>query len=899
MAARHAMQGMLLAASLLLALVLPQDREDALAAARAAVAAAEQQFGVDSVEVSEQLVKLCNQLANARRFDEALAAAERVLVIREAKLPPGHTRIGIALANVATMHVERDDLELAIPLLERARDLLARNAPSRAMLGTLSNLGTCQAKLGDYASAQATMQAAVAYGREHAPDHPMLASVLQNLAQVRLNQGFVEEARALVDETLRIFEMVAPGSVGHIHATYGLGHVLLGAERLDDAEPLLRAAFAMETKRSPDSVMAATIEASLGRLMTMRGDLPAAKQHLEHAIAVAEAASAGQRVLAMRIQLAAALEEQGDNDAALAESSRCIAEETVQRDRVAHLSMWVLHGQLLELCGHHEQAAAVLRETLDRAGAAGLSSLASVQAGRRVLAASLHALGDVAGAMAELRANLDDFDRMLARMLPALSESNRLAVVQRQRTQLDVLLQWSAERPDLCPPALAYRHVLAWKGQVARGMQEQLVVARADEQGIAQLRRLQQIEDELAGDRSDIATLRERDRLIALVSRSTSVRAHVDVEAVQRALPENDVLVDYLVTAPPPAERSYVAFVVRRDSVQRFDLGPASAVERAVGAHVQLASRCVRPGAADLLRRVGLAARERVFDALHESVAGCRTVWLSPDDVLATLPFETLPGPTPGTFLVESVDLRYLQNAWDLCQPGLPASTPRLLAFGDIDYGAAPAQPLASRGVPRPFAALPNTRRELQQLAACCGDVPVVLVRGAEANEARLRREVPAATFVHLATHGFCGLEPGDGVVAAGIAMAGANLPAGADDGILTADEARLLDLTKCRMVVLSACQTGLGTPFAGESLLGLRRSMRIAGARTTVTSLWRVDDDATAKLMADFYRELFTTHCDPAVALRAAQLRALGNARAETGEALPGLWGAFVCEGR
>ncbi len=292
------------------------------------------------------------------------------------------------------------------------------------------------------------------------------------------------------------------------------------------------------------------------------------------------------------------------------------------------------------------------------------------------------------------------------------------------------------------------------------------------------------------------------------------------------------------------------------------------------------------------------AARQRVIAPLAKALGNCHRLWISPDDTLATLPFETLPGTRAGGYLVEELEISYLQNATDLLRPAVVAKEPSMVAFGDIAYGSG-AEPFAAlRGVPRPFSPLPFAAQELQDLAAACDDIRCTVVRGHETTEARLRELVGQATYLHLATHGFCGHEHGVGVITAGIALAGANDVPGTDDGILTVDEAAFLDLGACRLVVLSACQTGLGKPFAGESLLGLRRALHIAGARATITSLWRVDDAATAALMADFYRELFAGKREPATALRAAQLRALARARSTAGEGLPGLWGAFVCEG-
>ena len=114
-----------------------------------------------------------------------------------------------------------------------------------------------------------------------------------------------------------------------------------------------------------------------------------------------------------------------------------------------------------------------------------------------------------------------------------------------------------------------------------------------------------------------------------------------------------------------------------------------------------------------------------------------------------------------------------------------------------------------------------------------------------------------------------------------GLALAGANRnPESStdvlqlDDGILTALEVAELDLGGTELVVLSACETGLGRAAGGEGLLGLQRAFQVAGARTVVASLWKVDDEATQQLMSEFYSNLWQKHLSPLEALRQAQLR-------------------------
>jgi hypothetical protein len=131
-----------------------------------------------------------------------------------------------------------------------------------------------------------------------------------------------------------------------------------------------------------------------------------------------------------------------------------------------------------------------------------------------------------------------------------------------------------------------------------------------------------------------------------------------------------------------------------------------------------------------------------------------------------------------------------------------------------------------------------------------------------------------------------------------GVALAGANswlrgeqLSDETEDGILTAEEVSCLTLTGTELVVLSACETGLGDIPNGEGVLGLRRSFVLAGARSLVLSLWKVPDSQTRDLMIEFYTRLIGGEARSA-ALRDAQL-ALKEQYAD-----PFYWGAFICQG-
>src|SRR5262249_22635646 len=145
----------------------------------------------------------------------------------------------------------------------------------------------------------------------------------------------------------------------------------------------------------------------------------------------------------------------------------------------------------------------------------------------------------------------------------------------------------------------------------------------------------------------------------------------------------------------------------------------------------------------------------------------------------------------------------------------------------------------------------------------------------------KLDRKRQPPRWLHLATHGF--FDPGrlspvgrnsrsastsqlstedvtvrNPLLLSGLVLAGAN--SDPDRGILTAEEAALLDLRGCELVVLSACQTGLGPVTFGEGLLGLQRAFSVAGAKSVAASLWSVPDKATQELMTRFYANLWNS---------------------------------------
>jgi CHAT domain-containing protein len=163
----------------------------------------------------------------------------------------------------------------------------------------------------------------------------------------------------------------------------------------------------------------------------------------------------------------------------------------------------------------------------------------------------------------------------------------------------------------------------------------------------------------------------------------------------------------------------------------------------------------------------------------------------------------------------------------------------------------------------------------------------------------------PPPSMLHIATHGFwldrrspsaptaSATTTGEFVDVptnrSGLAFAGANLPE--HDGILTAEQIGHLDLRGTSLVVLSACDTGLGSAHVTEGVFSLSRAFAIAGAQSVITSLWRLPDAPSAELMERFYEALEQSPMrDPAAALCRVQAEFATEGRHAKE------WGGYIC---
>lgn len=404
----------------------------------------------------------------------------------------------------------------------------------------------------------------------------------------------------------------------------------------------------------------------------------------------------------------------------------------------------------------------------------------------------------------------------------------------------------------------------------------------------------------------------DADELEAAISaRSAQFRvqsAPVTLEAIQRSLPHDSALVEISTYHPfdPLAvtkegalgKTRYVAYVLKRTG------GPAW-VELGEGATIDKKIAALRRLLADPSSQIRESARaldEQIMRPVRHLTGPIQNLFVSADGALNLIPFGALID-EQNHYLVENYTLTYLTSGRDLLRLQSKSGNSRnpvVIANPTFDGNNIASDKSATTsnrsGLQRRsddlaqavYGQLPGAAVEGQALKRILPNA--TLLTGPRATELAVKR-LKSPLVLHIATHGFfLPNESNSGnvqsesashwenpLLRSGIVLAGANQRRGGsgEDGILTALEAAGLDLWGTRVVVLSACETGLGEVRNGDGVYGLRRALVLAGAESQLMTLWKVDDSTTKDLMVNYYK-LLEAHEGRADALRHVQLRML-----------------------
>jgi CHAT domain-containing protein len=331
---------------------------------------------------------------------------------------------------------------------------------------------------------------------------------------------------------------------------------------------------------------------------------------------------------------------------------------------------------------------------------------------------------------------------------------------------------------------------------------------------------------------------------------------------IQKSLLPDEAVVEIVQIRNSNREDHYVSYVIKPATLKRVYLGKATEINEAIAVFREKV----------INRQDENFAYAKVWKPLSESLKGAKNLYISADGAYHQLSIQGLKD-EDGRYLGDKVGLQLLCNSADVIEVKKnnlrgqrPASA---VLIGNPKYGQGDM-----------IEQLPGTELEVKKIAKLLlmQKVKATSLIGESATEQKIK-ELHSPTILHFATHGYF-LEDVSEVsspkvlgVDLEIAKANPLLRSGlllancenvfdenfkpspeSGNGVLTAFEAMNLELDKTDLVVLSACQTGLGTVKQGEGVYGLQRAFLVAGAKSIIMSLWNVSDDATMHLMSLFY---------------------------------------------
>jgi CHAT domain-containing protein len=917
-----------------------------------------QYFGSESVAVSRVLDRVSVSRLRSGKPREARDAAAEALAIQRKILPQFHpdpanslNNMGVGLDNLLEFAAARRCYEESLTLRRKA---LPPNHWQIAQ--SLNNLGNTQLQFREYAAAKQSHEEALAIRRAARPRRvDDLATSLENLGGVYYEQREYAAARQKFEEAVALCRAELPPNHHFVaRSLTSLGKFQAARREHAAAERNLEQAVAIrrmaEPRRKADIARALD---QLGAVQLQLGEYAGARKSLEEALTLfREAQLSHYPEIAFCLLHLGTIQRELRNYAA---ARRSLDEALTIYRNVEPADLRVIaqtlnsRGQVQQDLRQYVAAQQSYREALDiqrKALPPDHPDIASSLDNLGLLA--LVEEGDAGSALKWLSEAVEINQRDLVRLALVQAEAEQLRAAAESRASLDRLLS-AAARAETQSTQAVYSRVVQVKGAVT-AQQRWVRRARnaADPAVNALLTELQQLNRDLLGaalantgnrpsirlpDRpADLCEMSERRAQLEreLTARSPAFEkflapAQRGATDVQAALPADTALVDaieYLHVSPPASgeaesssEKRLLAFVVRpgQSEVVQVPLGPSERLARLV----QQWRRALTSGATSEQSDPARELRRLVWEPIARHLGLARIVLVSPDGPLNSLPFAALPGPEPGSFLVEEYAFAIVPVPQLLPEllheaPRLVGARPTLLLAGSISFGKGAAKVGAARAASLPllpyFPALTGTESEINDLkerfeTAFPGAPHPTVLSKEKATKAAFVAAAPKSRYLHLATHGFfagetetsalatgqrtgllraggitirpelVGHDPG---LLSGVVFAGVNDPARRpEETVLTALEAAELDLSQADLVILSACETGRGQVAGGEGVLGLQRAFQVAGARSVVASLWRIDDEATRELMIRTYDNLWRQEkpLSRLEALRRAQL--------------------------
>ncbi len=523
---------------------------------------------------------------------------------------------------------------------------------------------------------------------------------------------------------------------------------------------------------------------------------------------------------------------------------------------------------------------------------------------------------------------------------PGLSLAEQIALSHAIEIQMNNLLAVMTACNDKSNLSYPYGHLLRWKGFLINQMSRKALAIRNSKDH--ELKKLLSKHHDIVSmileaymktdsDEERFQMLAEQkeelERKINEANRkvlSNNKESLATLPDLQAALGNEEALVDLYEYRPYTDRHShYGAVITSKSSTSWIDLGHTADIDNAIEAwRNNLASPLPES------KTEGIDKSSNPWSALQKLLAvpikkeissSIKRIWVADDNQLARIPWNVLLSDSSrGICLVDSpLELLSLKKYATQSAEKPDTKLQNFILVGGINYqGRASALPGASKEI-----AL------LRQSAERADLEPIVLSDTIPDSFAPATREnvisaFAKASLAHLATHGYfrdaslINSESGERSISLLPAVRSSSLSTdfqmssrnplidsgllvsitgtqGSATGFLTAEDILTADLSRCRLVTLSACETGRGRELTGQGVIGLRSALMGAGARSVLLSLWKVPDRATAELMKVFYQNLLDGN-SPSFSLIQAQ----NEVRKKPEWRAPKYWAAWVLVG-
>ncbi len=824
--------------------------------------------------LNEEVVKLYQQ----GQYQQAITLAEKILSIYQNTLGKNHLEVAISFNNLGELHRTTGDFlqaeSLFIKSLNILREILGENDPTTA--NALSNLGTLYQEQGDYHNAELLFkQALETLETTVGKNHPDTAMTMNNLGILYRSQGNYKQAEILFVESLLIFEEILGKETPEVATLYGnIGGLFEIEKDYETAILFHQEAFNIREiilgTTHPDTAISLN---NLAQLYKKQQDYNLAESFLKKGLEIS------QKIL-------------GNN----------------------HPNVAVFHNNLSSLYWETNQLPLAKK-----------AFTASTEIQESILTEIVNKVGDESRKQAYLN---------------TLTGTTNAVISFHLNSNLD--------NPD--SSKLALTTILRRKGRVLDALSDIVGTLRERETP-----EIQNLFDNLAQKRSQLTALffqgvdemnpttyqqliddfqkdiRALETDLSLKNAEfKTINQPILLDNIQKAISSDQALLEYILYQPynpstgEYGESRYAVYVLNSEgNPVGIDLGKAETIDNLVQEWRNYLTFIANyPDELEEkeagLSRLAPQLHSLIFEPILPFLKDSTNILVSPDSQLNLIPFAALQD-QKGSYLLEKFTFTYLTSGRDLLRFETkfePQSESVILANPNYSLN----------GNNNSRTNMENTRgnilprADLRSLSGCCTPLEGTL-KEAEAiipllsnprvymgNQALVDniKQIKAPKILHLATHGFFlpDIETVENAVnnsnenpllRSGLAFAGFNPLENSFDGALTALDASSLNLWGTQLVVLSACQTGLGDIRNGEGVYGLRRAFVLAGAQDLLMSLWDVDDGGTQDLMVNFYQRLMNDDkSSRAQLLRQVQLEMLHSEKYSS----PYYWAAFIPSG-